>query len=75
MTCVAGRVSDVQLSQQLDSLRVRLVGALDSGEDLRIRSRSWEDNSRSWQHCWQMQRSLVVSTETPDTGNTIGAIQ
>jgi len=75
MTCVARRVSEVQLSQQLDSLRVRLLGALDSGEDWRIHSRSWKDDSHSWQHCWQMQRSLVVSTETPDTGNTVGAIQ
>ena len=32
-TCVARRVSEVQLSQRLDSLRVRLLGALDSGED------------------------------------------
>jgi len=72
--CVAGRVSEVQLSQQLDSLRVRPVGALDSGEDLRIRLRSWEDESQSWQHCWQMQRSLVVSTDTHDTGNPEGTI-
>jgi len=67
--CVARRVSEVQLSQWLDSLHVRPVGALDSGEDLRIHSRSWEDDSRSWQHSWQMQRSLVISTETPNTGN------
>ena len=73
-TCVAGRVSEVQLSQRLDSLRVRPVGALDSGKDLRIRSRSWEDDSRSWQHSWQMQRSLVVSTETPNTGNPGGTL-
>jgi len=42
---VAGRVTEVQ---QLDSLRVRPVGALASGEDLRRRSTSWEDDSRSW---------------------------
>jgi len=74
MTCVAGRVSKVQLSQRLDSLHVRLVGALDSGEDLRIRSRSWKDGSHSWQHSWPMQCSLVVSTETPNTSNTEGVI-
>jgi len=54
---------------------VRPVGALASGENLRRRSTSWEDDSQSWQHSWQMQRSLVVSTETPDTGNPEGAIQ
>jgi len=75
MTCVTGRVSEVQRSQWLDSLRVRPLGALDSGEDLGIRSRSWKDDSQSWQHSWPMQRSLVVSTETPDTGNIEGAIQ
>ena len=74
MTCVAGRVSEVQLSQRLDSVRMRPVGALDSGEDLQIHSRSWKDGSHSWQHSWPMQRSLVVSRETHDTGNTEGAI-
>jgi len=64
----------VQLSQRLDSLRVTPVGALDSSEDLRIRSRSWKDDSHSWQHSWPMQRSLDASTETPNTGNTEGAI-
>jgi len=70
--CIAGRVTEVQ---QLDSLPVRPVGVLASGEDLRRRSTSWEDDSQSWQHSWQMQRSLVVSIETPDTGNPEGAIQ
>ena len=49
--------------------------ALDSAEDWRIRSRSWEDISRSRQDSRQMQRSLVISTETFNTGNTEGAIQ
>jgi len=51
------------------------VGALDSGEDLQMRLRSWEDDSRSWQHCWQLQRSLAISTNTPDSGNPEGAIK
>jgi len=50
------------------------VGALDSGEDLRMRSRSWEDDSRSWRLSWQRQRNLVISTNTPDSGNPEGAI-
>jgi len=54
---------------------VRPVGVLASGEDLRRRLTSWEDDSRSWQYSWQMQPSLVISTETPDTGNPEGAIQ
>ena len=38
-------------------------------------SRSREDDSWSWQHCWQLQRSLVISTNTPDGGNPEGAIR
>jgi len=53
---------------------MRPVQALDSGEDLQMHSRSWEDDSRSWQFSWQRQRSLVISTNTPDTGNPEGAI-
>jgi len=74
MTCVAGRVSKVQLSQRLDSLRVRPVGALASGEDLQRCSTSWENNFHSWQHSWQRQHCLVISTESPDSGNLEGAI-
>jgi len=50
------------------------VGALDSGEDLRMRSRSREDVSRSWWLSWQSQHNLVISTNTPDGGNPKGAI-
>ena len=51
------------------------MGALDSGEDLRIRSRSWEDDSRSWRLSWQWQCNLVISTNTYDGGNPEGAIE
>jgi len=47
---------------------------LDSGEDLQMRSRSWEDDSRSWQLSSQKQRNLVISTNTPNGGNPEGAI-
>jgi len=50
------------------------VGALDSGEDLRMRLRSWEDDSWSWRLSWQRQRNLVIPTNTPDSGNPEGAI-
>jgi len=68
-TCVAGRVSEVQLDQQLESLQVIPVQAFDSGEDLWMCSRSWEDGSRSLQHCWQLQHSLDISMEAPNCGN------
>ena len=54
--------------------RIENVHLRDSGEDMRIRSRSWEDDSWSWQHCWQLQRSLAISTNTPDGGNPEDAI-
>ena len=47
---------------------------LDWREDLRMRMRSWEDDSQSWQITWQRQRSLVISTDSPDRGNSEGAI-
>ena len=47
MTCIARRVSKVELSQWLDILGMRPVVVLDSSEDLQIRSRSWKDNSHS----------------------------
>jgi len=50
------------------------VGALDSGEDLRMHPRSWEDDSRSWRLCWQRQRNLVISTNIPNSGNPEDAI-
>jgi len=50
------------------------VGALDSGEDLRMRSRSCEDDSRSWRLSWERQRNLVISTNTPDGSNPEGVI-
>jgi len=53
---------------------IKNVRLQDSGEDMRMHSRSWEDDSRSWQHCWQLQRSLAISTNTPDSGNPEGAI-
>jgi len=75
--CALSGVSEVQLSQRVDSLRVTFraeVGALDSSEDLQMRSRSWEDDSRSWRLNWQRQRNLVISTNTPDGGNPEDAI-
>ena len=47
---------------------------LDSGEDLQMRRRSWEDDSQSWQVSWQRQCSLVISRDSPDRGNPEGAI-
>jgi len=28
----------------------------------------------SWQHSWQRQHSLIISTESPDSGNPEGVI-
>jgi len=53
---------------------MRSVRALDSGEDLRMRWRSWEDDSRSWQLSWHRQRSLVIPADSPDGGNPEDAI-
>jgi len=72
--CVTGSSSERHPSQRVDSLPVGPMRAFDSGEDLRMRSRSWEDDSRSRRLSWQRQRNLVISTNAPDDGNPEGAI-
>ena len=50
------------------------MGLLHSCEDLRMCLRSWEDDSPSWWLSWQRQCNLVISTNTPDSGNPEDAI-
>ena len=54
--------------------RIKNVRLQDSGEDLRMHSRSWEDNSWSWRLSWQRQHNLVISTNTHNGGNSEGAL-
>jgi len=71
VTCVAGKVSEVQFSQRQDSLQVRfgaVVGVLDSGEDLQRCSTSWKDDCRSRQASGKKKIASLASGRTRRSG-------